>query len=207
MEDGDHRTDSPGADTMSVTSAPSSSQAFQGPTPHSSVKPKTLKSSRSHEHLKLVKHPKAHSIAEAHRHGSNESVASLPHVASATMNTPPIAAPAARRRDRAGSAHSSGPVLHTTTQYTQEPQDLPEISSLSLSPDIRVIPATASAVDLTDMSRNPPPRARTASPRRPAPAPPAHRRKPPAVPNGGKPRTLISPSQPSLSPLSAGFRK
>ncbi|TCD59853.1 hypothetical protein EIP91_011289, partial [Steccherinum ochraceum] len=215
LKDGDSsRTDSPGpTDNMSVTSAPAA-QAYLTPMQGPAVK--SLKSSRSFENLKSKHQPhhKARSVADAHRHNSNDSAASLPHVASAAMPTPAIAAPSARRRDRNGSVHTSASVSaldrhghHILEEpgYTQEPQDMPDVSSLSISPEIRVSPAA----DLTDISRVQPPRARTASPRRAAPPPPTtHRRKPPAVPSDAAARTrqMMTPP-PALSPLSAGFRK
>ncbi|KAH8080706.1 hypothetical protein BXZ70DRAFT_960074 [Cristinia sonorae] len=218
-EDG-RRNSGSNSDSMSVTSAPSASQTFTNTTSvPSDSKTKILKSSRSHENLKARHHKqqRTHShIAEAYRHGSNDSSASLPHVASAAVQNPTLDAPAARRRDRATSVNTAVPVLErhahvleTTSEYSQEPQDLPRISDLSISPDIQVIPVAASAIDLTDASRMGPPRARTASPRRAAPAPPVQRRKPPAIPADAAARTrhLMAASPSSLSPLSAGYRK
>lgn len=216
LQDGDRRSESSGPDNISVTSAPSGSHAFLAPAPVTGGgKQKTLKSSRSFENLKSKPH-KARTIADVHRQGSTDSAASLPHVASAVMPSPTLAAPAARRRDKAGAINAAVPVLERhahileeTGEYIQEPQDMPEISSLSLSPEIRVLPsASASSVDLTDISHMPP-RARTASPRRPPPPPPVKRRKPPAVPSDAATRTrkLMSPSPPALSPLGMGFRK
>ncbi|THH30825.1 hypothetical protein EUX98_g3362 [Antrodiella citrinella] len=212
VHEADTRNASPAPDSISVTSAPSGSHAFLSMAPGPAETKKTLKSSRSVENLKPKVH-KSRTVAESHRQDSGGSVASMPHVASATMSAT-LAAPVASRRDR-HAVNASVPVLShahildESSPYTQEPSEMPQIGSLSLSPDIRLSPAAASAIDLTDVSRLAPPRARTASPRRAAPAPPVQRRKPPAVPSSAasRTRTLLSSSPPRLSPLSAGFRK
>ena len=208
----ERRAGSPGLESVTSASslpATSSSQALLSatvPQETAGSKVRTLKTSRSAEHLKPpVKPPRKGRAApsgEPRRLGSNDSSTSLPRVAAAEAGPPK-----ARRPERAGSVDpevSSTPyeerrrqILDETTEYMQEPPEIRVVSPASGS-------ASTSSADLSDAHFSAPPSTSAPRQRRAAPAPPPRRRKPPAIPtltnaNGVTLTTIASSSQGSLT--------
>lgn len=221
----ERRVDSPGL--HSVTSSSSSihasgSTALLASTVSvepSGSKIKSLKSSRSHEHLKSAptkptNAPSERTLAETFR--SNGSSLSLPRVAAAAAHAPP-----ARRRDRAGSMDVEVPsnsqqerrntILDDSAAFTHETPSIiiqspfsPNAQDLPESPLSRLPPVPHSAPIASSLPASPIP---SRPHRRAAPAPPPKRRKPPAIPtsktktSGGVTFTTIASS--ASSPLAS----
>ncbi|KAI0072901.1 hypothetical protein K474DRAFT_1678288 [Panus rudis PR-1116 ss-1] len=203
------RVDSPGLDTVSVTSAPQlggtrihlEPPAGAAGHSHGHGKPppgktKTLKSSRSAENLKL--HPPPHRHRPAQLTDSfqqmglgNGSSSSLPRVAETSTSS--LKAP--DRPHRTDSATAELPsssmherkssVLEDTTVYTQEPLPL-GVDISSSTPEIRVFatsPISTMGENTSSSSSCSTNGAYSASPTRRAPPAPPKRRKAPAIPS------------------------
>jgi len=224
----ERRVDSPGLHSVSVVAPsinPSNSNALLTVTAPAdlSAKPKSLKNSRSHENLKSTpqKPPRkdlsGNPLGETLRKGSNDSSVSLPRVAAASANPPPL-----RRRGRTGSMNAEVPsssqkdrkpsiLLEDTVAYTQEPPAITVTSPFSPPAHNVPEPPTSSSLPPVPHSATFPssaPTSPTPTHRRPAPAPPQKRRKPPAIPmqkgNGRTTFTTIATS--ASSPLASGSR-
>lgn len=169
---GPQRLNSPGADNVTIASAPHATTnhnlmppTFTPDKPLGS-KGKSLKSSRSVEHLKprpagVSRHRTGGGVGETLRQGSNDSATSLPHVASAALS-PGQTTSQSKKKDKSeygshgGHGHtSSAPSSATPTRkptgydvaltyaegappYTYDPYDY--ASTKSISPTVKVFP-------------------------------------------------------------------
>lgn len=161
---------------------------------------KTLKSSKSVEHLKGD--PTLRSPLDGARRPSNASTHSFSGVATASAPKPDLAMAPSKRKGTTDSEHIDGTHSgrHHTSQTHNVTAEFHHHHHQLLAPDVSLptspVPPTIYNTETTLIST-------PTSPRRPAPAPPK-RRKPPAIPvgrtHGGATITTIKSS--ATSPLS-----